>query len=436
MLQQFTKFSFAVFIILTLFVHKSFASSTVLLNEIAPCPQAEEKEWVELFNVSENPVDTGGWNIEEKTSTGNTLSHSLPGISLPAKSGCYFEFVSSVLNNDKETVTLKDGAGLIADEYSYTQAQPGKTFSRIPDGADWQQLTLPTKTFPNCTQLVVLPSPTPTPSPQPAQTPSPSPSASGRFFTITADTASLDSDQTLTIKISAGGLSASSVYYLKAAFFKEGSTNYFGQTLVSGDWARNGQSYLDQLRATTDAQGNLQTDLKAMADTDDSGYSGSGNYYLKVARYTSSGSGPSWSNQLSISITDVTPAKAELNKAVGGPLSSATPSASVNTQKMSSFDQNLIEIPQLTDKKEASVEGTTAAQIDNYNYQRPVKINLWLAAAGIAIALAAIIASLLYFKKPLYDKIFNIWNIPAIVQFKQNELLQKLLKALKTNNLS
>lgn len=93
-------------------------------------------------------------------------------------------------------------------------------------------------------------------------------------------------------------------FYLKGAFKKDGSSNYFGQT-YSGEWAGNSEKYSKQLKITTSSSGSWEGKIKVKPDTDDSGFNGSGSYIFKVARYTDSGSGPTWSNELSLRINAV-----------------------------------------------------------------------------------------------------------------------------------
>lgn len=94
------------------------------------------------------------------------------------------------------------------------------------------------------------------------------------------------------------------VFYLKGAFKKEGSSNYFGQTYSAG-WIGNSEKYSKQLKITTSTAGNWEGKIKVKPDMDDSGFQGSGSYIFKVARYSDSGSGPTWSNELSLRINAV-----------------------------------------------------------------------------------------------------------------------------------
>ena len=151
------------------------------------------------------------------------------------------------------------------------------------------------------------PSATPTPTPSPTQTSSSSSSAPQSSFTIDNTPSNLNSDQSFDVSIAMFLPSnPNSQFYLKGAFIKDGSTNYFGQTSVSGSWVKNSSSFSSQFPVNTDASGNYSGTMTVMPDSSDSGFVGSGNYAFKVARYTTAGD-LSWSNPQTVSINAVTP---------------------------------------------------------------------------------------------------------------------------------
>lgn len=93
-------------------------------------------------------------------------------------------------------------------------------------------------------------------------------------------------------------------FYLKGAFRKSDSSNYFGETFASSNWVKNGSSYSKQLKISTDGNGNWEGKIKVRPDSEDSGFQGTGDYILKVGKYTDSGSGPTWSNELNLKINN------------------------------------------------------------------------------------------------------------------------------------
>lgn len=88
------------------------------------------------------------------------------------------------------------------------------------------------------------------------------------------------------------------IYYLEGAFKREGGTNYFGQTWNDTDWVGYSSTNADKsLKSiTTTSEGSWSGVLKIKLDTTSSQLTGSGNYILKINRFTSSGSSPTASD--------------------------------------------------------------------------------------------------------------------------------------------
>lgn len=292
---------------------------SVVLNEILANPlTTDEKEWAEIYNLADEPVDLTDWVISENTSTGEINSYPLPKFILPGKSLCFYEFSSSVLNNDKDTVSIFNSNKDRIDSYSYINTAKGKTFSRVPDGETWTLNTNPSKSSISCNDLKVIVTPTATPTP--TVVPSPTPATTQveptkaeviNEFSITKNIAELEDTKEIKISINLKlSNSPNKIFYLKAAFKKDTSSNYFGLTKNGDNWIKNGEDFSKQILITTDETGSWQKEIIGKVDTEDSGYSGDGEYLLKVAKYTQTGT-LSWSNELKIKIirnnTEVTP---------------------------------------------------------------------------------------------------------------------------------
>lgn len=140
-------------------------------------------------------------------------------------------------------------------------------------------------------------------SPSPLSSPSPNPSSSSSSgFSISNVPAEISSTTSFSVPVSINLPSnPDTTYYLKGAFKKSDSSNYFGETKVGSDWVKNGTSYSDQYKITTDASGNWSGSLEVRPDILDSGYDGAGAYIFKVGKYSSSGS-LTWSNEVNIQI--------------------------------------------------------------------------------------------------------------------------------------
>lgn len=176
-------FFFAAIALSVLFLSKSSAfASDVVINEIFPNPPSGEKEWVEFYNTAESLIDLSNYyfddddillvdgQIQKGTSDPGSDPQKLSGI-LSSKSTCFLD-LTSYLNNDKDKPTLFLLNGVV-DSYEYNDSIQNKSFSRVPDGADWQADQTSSKPGIQCSSLA--PTPTPTPSPTSVSTPTPSP---------------------------------------------------------------------------------------------------------------------------------------------------------------------------------------------------------------------------------------------------------------------
>ncbi|OGE32095.1 hypothetical protein A2631_03175 [Candidatus Daviesbacteria bacterium RIFCSPHIGHO2_01_FULL_44_29] len=183
------------------------------------------------------------------------------------------------------------------------------------------------------TLAATLPSPTPTPSPSPSPTPSPiAASTPTQTFSVSNLPSSINSSDPYTITLQLANFTANTQYYLKGAFQKSGSSNYFGQTRVGDSWIKNNQTYSSQLPITTDSSGNWSGNLEVKVDPEDSGFTGSDSYIFKVARYSGTGS-ISWSSEQTVSLTDSSTSTSSLSSSTaletsGSPSPSPIPSAS------------------------------------------------------------------------------------------------------------
>lgn len=177
---------------LLIFPQQAIASS-IVINEVLPHPSSGS-DWIELYNTTSNEVDISGWKIEDTTGEIKTFAD---GTKIASTSSFLQVTVSNRLNNEGDTVKLKDNSGTIKDERSYTQ-DPGEdvALGRYPDGSSsWGVLMsaspngpnsnlAPTPTpIPTATATPVPPAestvtPTPVPTSQPANTPTSKPKAS------------------------------------------------------------------------------------------------------------------------------------------------------------------------------------------------------------------------------------------------------------------
>lgn len=343
--------------------------------------------------------------------TSSTLSWQTPAFEL-ANSNPYRV---QVADNPSFTSPNKD---YYTDNTNYTPAlDPGTWYWRVKvkdSSNNWSEWSNSWSfTLSNSTPTS---SPTSSPTSAPTSTPSPSDNALGgspsqsNQFTITAPPSAIRYNEPISITVTLSNLQPNSIYYLKGAFVKSGSSNYFGQTYVGSDWVKNNVTFSSQVSINTDASGNWTGSLQAMPDYTDSGFSGAGSYIFKVARYNSTGSGPTWSSDFTLSILDApspTASTTTTAKSTSSPspspknTASSTPTAtksSNNNSYASSEDQNQnISLPNLF-ANESTVAGA-ATESATINLAKPLNnVPNWYIIGGITGSVLAL-GSLAYFAR-------------------------------------
>ena len=248
--------------------------------------------------------------------------------------------------------------------------------------------------------------PSPTPTPTPTSTPTPSSTSAGSTsssssssFTISNTPQQVNSNQAFTVSVNLSlPNDPNNTFYIKGAFKKVGSSNYFGLTKVGPSWTKNGASYSQQLSITTDVSGNWSGNLEIQPDSEDSGFEGTGDYIFKVGRYTSAGSGPTWSNESNIKIVST------VSRDQGGTLTSTanTTSSTINPSTTpSSVKNKIITSPKPKSYKElvyhtATVAAATASANPSPNVQvksqrQLINIVPWIGGALIIFGIGSLI---------------------------------------------
>jgi len=138
----------------------------------------------------------------------------------------------------------------------------------------------------------------------------------------------IKSDQSFKLSVKLETEKPNTKYFLKGAFKKSEGSNYFGETKVGSGWVKNGSSYSSQLPITADPSGKWSGELEVRPDSEDSGFDGSGEYLFKVARYSETASGLTWSNETKIKITlvEVSPSLSPLPSPSSKPTIKPSPS--------------------------------------------------------------------------------------------------------------
>lgn len=151
--------------------------------------------------------------------------------------------------------------------------------------------------------------PTSPPSISPSLKPDSSPSSENKNdskFEIKDLKGEINSDEEVEVSVSfSEPQKPNTSFHIKGAFRQGDSINYFGETFFDGEWSKNNAAYSRQFLVQTDQEGKWEGKIKVRPDSLDSGFKGSGDYHFKVGRYTSSGNGPIWSNELSLKINEI-----------------------------------------------------------------------------------------------------------------------------------
>ncbi len=333
----------------------SIFANSVVLNEFMPHP-SPGSDWIEIYNPTTNTIDLTSWILVDSTSTMKTLSGNIT-----ANGFATFD-VTNRLNNSGDSIYLKDDSGTTIDNYSYS-SDPGvnKSIGRSPDGGSWTMLASSSKGSSNGGPLET---PTSTPTPTPITTPSPATPPNSNSFIISNIPSQINSDQSFNVSINLSlPNNPNTLFYLKGAFKKSDGSNYFGYTRVAGNWVKNGNKYSEQYPITTDSAGNWSGSLEVQPDSEDSGFTGSGDYIFKTGRYTNSGSGPTWSNESNINIQNVsnsqggTDQRTSTNTSLS---STAKPSATSSTPFPKTSFANSTSIPKFN-YQVASIAGATSS---------------------------------------------------------------------------
>lgn len=140
--------------------------SLLKINEIMPGP-AEGNEWVELYNTGTTSLDlVGGFLCDSRGgSVENDSCKNLFGIIEPGEFLLVDLFTRSYLNNDGDSIYLKNPSNAILDEISYGNinlkaSEKGQSLARIFNGIDtdndndWAITTTPT---PSSTNIITAP---------------------------------------------------------------------------------------------------------------------------------------------------------------------------------------------------------------------------------------------------------------------------------------
>lgn len=127
------------------------AANSIIFSEIMPAPTGsdEENEWIEIYNPSEQVINLNGFSIED--SSGSSGKYSFKDVTLNSHQYLVLKRPEThiILNNEGDSLFLKDGAGNIIDSVEYPKAKTNQSFAK--NNTAWNWTTIPTPGASNIT---------------------------------------------------------------------------------------------------------------------------------------------------------------------------------------------------------------------------------------------------------------------------------------------
>lgn len=228
------------------------------------------------------------------------------------------------------------------------------------------------------------------------------------------------------VKVMFSGFTDGEIIFVKGAFSKPDSTNYFGFTKKADNWIKNSTTSTDQLSVKI---GEWDGKLNVKPDLSDTGFTGSGDYNFKIGfyYYTSGGdlSSVNWSDSKSAAINFVptptatptvtpnptntpVPTSIPTSTPTNSPAPSSTPKPQATATKYISPTVKLTSFPtSKQDKSEGIVLGeisqvtTTPIEekIAGADKKNSFPVFQVLLASGIIFIAAAVVVSMKQIKK-------------------------------------
>lgn len=157
--------------IILFFSSCTIVQAQVVINEVMPAPSAGD-EWIELYNVSDQPVLLTGWQVDDNSGLLTTYP-SLNTITIPANDYFVFE-IKNKLNNTGDQILLRKPDASHADFFIYTQSVTDQSWSRFSSDTSDFFLSSPTRGAANSIPISSpLPSTSASPSAFPTLRPTP-----------------------------------------------------------------------------------------------------------------------------------------------------------------------------------------------------------------------------------------------------------------------
>jgi hypothetical protein len=105
----------------------------VVINEFVSDPPQGQKEWIELFNNTDQAVKINDWELHDGST--NSLIKILTG-EIPSESFFTYDLTSDKLNNSGDRIILKNSDGFVVDQLTYGDWDDSYTKDNAPAASD------------------------------------------------------------------------------------------------------------------------------------------------------------------------------------------------------------------------------------------------------------------------------------------------------------
>jgi hypothetical protein len=134
--------------------------NNIYISEAFVNPPTGGKEWIEIYNNNDFQVSLNNWYLDDIENAGS--SPKIFSLEINGKSYSVFDLISSMFNNDGDSVRLLDFNKNLKDDFEYQKTEQGKSLGRTSLESDDFCLQEPSKNSAN--NPCINPTPTITPT--------------------------------------------------------------------------------------------------------------------------------------------------------------------------------------------------------------------------------------------------------------------------------
>jgi hypothetical protein len=106
-----------------------FDTHDISISEVMVAPETGQKEWIELYNASDQPITLRDWYIDDEENAGSSPKSF--SAELPAQGYYFHVFSSGMFNNGGDHVRIVLPTEQEIERFRYTFSEKGKTWGRM-----------------------------------------------------------------------------------------------------------------------------------------------------------------------------------------------------------------------------------------------------------------------------------------------------------------